>query len=96
MISGAFSGAIAQFVASPADLIKVQMQMEGLRKLQNLPPRFKSTWHACKILYRSNGIRGLWIGWIPNCQRAALLNMAGKFFLLLIIFNYVFLRFGHL
>jgi solute carrier family 25 uncoupling protein 27 len=76
MISGAFSGAIAQFVASPADLIKVQMQMEGLRKLQNLPPRFKSTWHACKILYRSNGIRGLWIGWIPNCQRAALLNMA--------------------
>jgi solute carrier family 25 uncoupling protein 27 len=76
MFSGLISGAFAQFVASPADLIKVQMQMEGLRKLQNLPPRFKSTWHACSTLYRLNGLKGLWIGWIPNCQRAALLNMA--------------------
>lgn len=77
MISGLVSGAFAQFVASPADLIKVQMQMEGLRARQNLPPRFTSTWHALVTLYRLNGFKGLWIGWIPNCQRAALLNMAG-------------------
>ncbi|TMS36816.1 hypothetical protein L596_003895 [Steinernema carpocapsae] len=77
MTIGLFSGAFAQFVASPADLVKVQMQMEGLRKLQNLPPRFHSTWHAFVTLYRANGFFGLWIGWVPNCQRAALLNMAG-------------------
>lgn len=77
MFSGLLSGAVAQFVASPADLVKVQMQMEGLRKRQNLPPRFNSTWHAFVSLYKMNGLRGLWIGWIPNCQRAALLNMAG-------------------
>uniref|UniRef100_A0A1I7Z842 Mitochondrial uncoupling protein 4 n=1 Tax=Steinernema glaseri TaxID=37863 RepID=A0A1I7Z842_9BILA len=76
MTIGLFSGAFAQFVASPADLVKVQMQMEGLRKLQNLPPRFHSTWHAFVTLYRANGFFGLWIGWVPNCQRAALLNMA--------------------
>lgn len=40
MICGLFSGAFAQFVASPADLVKVQMQVEGLRKLQKLPQRF--------------------------------------------------------
>lgn len=32
-------GAIAQFLASPTDLVKVQMQMEGRRRLEGLPPR---------------------------------------------------------
>ncbi|KAI6239097.1 Cht-1 [Aphelenchoides fujianensis] len=57
-------------------LVKVQMQMEGLRIRQNLPRRYSSTWAAFISVYRSNGIRGLWLGWVPNCQRAALLNMA--------------------
>ncbi|GMT06131.1 hypothetical protein PENTCL1PPCAC_28305, partial [Pristionchus entomophagus] len=76
MACGLVSGAVAQFVASPTDLVKVQMQMEGLRKMQNLPPRFTSTWHAFSSLHKQHGFRGLWMGWIPNCQRAALLNMA--------------------
>uniref|UniRef100_A0A0N4Z369 Mitochondrial uncoupling protein 4 n=1 Tax=Parastrongyloides trichosuri TaxID=131310 RepID=A0A0N4Z369_PARTI len=76
MFCGLVSGAVAQFAASPMDLVKVQMQMEGLRKLQNLPKRYHSTWQASKSLYRSQGLLGLWMGWVPNCQRAALLNMA--------------------
>jgi hypothetical protein len=39
MFCGLISGAVAQFFASPADLVKVQMQMEGIRRLQGLPPR---------------------------------------------------------
>lgn len=39
LIAGLVSGAVGQFVSSPADLIKVQMQTEGLRKRQGLPPR---------------------------------------------------------
>lgn len=31
-----------------------------------------------KIL-SEGGIRGLWAGWVPNVQRAALVNMGGKF-----------------
>jgi solute carrier family 25 uncoupling protein 27 len=77
LVAGLTSGCIAQFFASPADLIKVQMQIEGLRSRQGLPPRFKSTWHALASLYKAGGIKGLWLGWVPNCQRAALLNMAG-------------------
>lgn len=38
-LSGATSGAIAQYLASPADLVKVQIQMEGKRRLQGLEPR---------------------------------------------------------
>uniref|UniRef100_A0A914BUJ6 Mitochondrial uncoupling protein 4 n=1 Tax=Acrobeloides nanus TaxID=290746 RepID=A0A914BUJ6_9BILA len=76
LTTGLLSGAVAQFVASPADLVKVQMQMEGLRKRQNLPPRFKSSRHAFASIYRTNGFFGMWTGWIPNCQRAALVNMA--------------------
>ncbi|CEF60679.1 Mitochondrial uncoupling protein 4 [Strongyloides ratti] len=60
MFCGLVSGAVAQFAASPMDLVKVQI----------------STLQASKSLYKSQGFFGLWIGWIPNCQRAALLNMA--------------------
>jgi len=76
MFCGLISGSVAQFASSPADLVKVQMQMEGIRKLQQLPPRFNSTWHAVRVLYKQVGMRGLWAGWIPNCQRAGLVNMA--------------------
>ncbi|CAJ0938086.1 unnamed protein product, partial [Mesorhabditis belari] len=63
-ICGLVSGAVAQFFASPTDLVKVQMQMEGLRKLANLPPRYTNTWDAFRSVYRSHGFF------------AALLNMA--------------------
>lgn len=33
------AGAIGQFFASPTDLVKVQMQMEGKRKLEGKPLR---------------------------------------------------------
>ncbi|KHJ77675.1 hypothetical protein OESDEN_22705, partial [Oesophagostomum dentatum] len=32
MICGSVAGLVAQFAASPTDLVKVQMQMEGLRR----------------------------------------------------------------
>ncbi|CAI2354485.1 unnamed protein product [Caenorhabditis sp. 36 PRJEB53466] len=76
MLCGAFSGLIAQFAASPTDLVKVQMQMEGLRRLQKQPLRYSGGIDCFRSLYRTQGFFGLWIGWMPNCQRAALLNMA--------------------
>lgn len=39
VLSGLSAGAAAQFIASPTDLIKVQMQMEGRRRLDGKPPR---------------------------------------------------------
>lgn len=40
MIGGLSAGAMAQFIASPTDLVKVRMQMEGKRKLEGRPPRY--------------------------------------------------------
>ncbi|KAI5698362.1 hypothetical protein M8J75_005723 [Diaphorina citri] len=74
-ISGVSSGALAQFLSSPADLVKVQIQMEGKRQLQGKAPRVHSPWHAFQKILSEGGIRGLWKGSIPNVQRAALVNL---------------------
>ena len=39
ILSGLSAGALAQFFASPTDLVKVRMQMEGIRRLEGKPPR---------------------------------------------------------
>ncbi|XP_013401460.2 mitochondrial uncoupling protein 4 [Lingula anatina] len=75
VIGGLSAGAFGQFIASPTDLVKVQMQMEGKRRLEGHPPRVKSTWHAFSSLRKEGGVRGLWRGCVPNVQRAALVNM---------------------
>lgn len=32
---------------------------------------------AVKNILRENGMKGLWKGWLPNVQRAALVNLGG-------------------
>ena len=99
-LCGLTAGAMAQFLANPTDLVKVQMQMEGKRRLQGLPPRFyyllKILTNIINLSFRFVGVpgavlrivrdggslRALWTGWAANVQRAALVNMGGKFFLL--------------
>ncbi|XP_021565223.1 mitochondrial uncoupling protein 4 isoform X4 [Carlito syrichta] len=75
VIGGMMAGVIGQFLANPTDLVKVQMQMEGKRKLEGKPLRFRGVHHAFAKILAEGGIRGLWAGWIPNIQRAALVNM---------------------
>lgn len=74
-LCGVTAGALAQWMASPADLVKVQVQMEGKRRLLGLEPRVHSTAHAFKEIVRRGGFRGLWKGSVPNVQRAALVNL---------------------
>lgn len=38
-LGGMSAGALGQFMASPTDLVKVQIQMEGRRRLEGKPPR---------------------------------------------------------
>merc|ERR1719492_489876 len=75
VIAGMTAGGMGQFVASPTDLIKTQIQMEGKRRLQGKPPRVNGVYDAFKKIIAQNGIRGLWRGCWPNVQRAALVNL---------------------
>ncbi|KAL5019053.1 hypothetical protein ScPMuIL_004775 [Solemya velum] len=74
-LGGGIAGALGQFIASPTDLVKVQMQTEGRRLLEGKEMRVKNTAHAFRRIMAEGGIRGLWSGWLPNVQRAALVNM---------------------
>jgi len=74
-LSGLCAGSFGQLVASPMDLVKVQMQMDGSRQMQGKSPRFHSVFDALKKIIRKGGVKSLWAGWAPNVQRAALVNM---------------------
>ncbi|XP_057660917.1 mitochondrial uncoupling protein 4-like isoform X2 [Diorhabda carinulata] len=73
-ICGITAGMVGQFFASPADLIKVQLQMEGKRRMLGLPARVHGFRDAFYKIYEPGGIRGLWKGWVPSVQRAALVT----------------------
>ena len=74
-LAGVSAGGLAQFLASPADLVKVHIQMEGKRRLMGLEPRVHSTAHAFKEIVKRGGMVALWKGSVPNVQRAALVNL---------------------
>ena len=46
VVAGMTAGGVGQLVASPTDLIKTQIQMEGRRRLQGKPARVKGSWDA--------------------------------------------------
>ena len=75
IIAGMTAGALGQFIASPTDLVKVQMQLEGKSIVMGNPPKYRGTLHAFQCLLQQGGLRGLWRGWGPNCQRAALVQL---------------------
>ncbi|KAH8404890.1 hypothetical protein KR222_009279, partial [Zaprionus bogoriensis] len=72
---GMAAGAAANMISSPTDLIKVQMQMEGKRRLLGQPARVHNVIQATQYIYSKGGILGLWRGVVPNCTRAALVTM---------------------
>ncbi|KAG7302831.1 hypothetical protein JYU34_012811 [Plutella xylostella] len=74
-LGGLLAGSLAQLIASPTDLVKVQMQAEGRRRLQGKAPRFANCRQAYAMLYAESGVWGFWRGAVPNVQRAALVNM---------------------
>jgi len=69
---GGLSGGIGQFIASPADIMKVQMVVD--RKVNN-PPRYSGILNCFSQLYKSNGIKGFWKGVWPNVNRAMAVNL---------------------
>jgi solute carrier family 25 uncoupling protein 27 len=63
--NGFIAGGVSQFIASPADLIKIRIQ--GNPQLGVL--------QIFKSVYTKEGIAGLYKGWQPNVARAGLVNI---------------------
>jgi solute carrier family 25 uncoupling protein 27 len=74
-LAGMGAGAIGQFVATPTDLVKVQMQIEGQRIARGEAPRYRGTLDAFATLARRGGVRALYMGWGPAVQRAMLVQL---------------------
>ncbi|CAF0864518.1 unnamed protein product [Didymodactylos carnosus] len=68
VVSGMFSGAVANALASPTDLLKIRMQANH-PSIQN-----KGLFRAIISIAQKEGVRGLWRGVIPNAQRAAVVS----------------------
>jgi solute carrier family 25 uncoupling protein 27 len=62
---------IGQFIASPADLLKIRMQ-SSLRQAQ---PRYAGVMDAFRQTLTERGWAGMWRGVGPNVVRAGLVNM---------------------
>lgn len=45
-------------------------------------------WQAVTMVVQKGGVFSLWKGWVPNCQRAALVNMAGVPDIIFLNFQY--------
>ncbi|XP_063232026.1 mitochondrial uncoupling protein 4-like isoform X4 [Bacillus rossius redtenbacheri] len=73
--NGLAAGVVAQFLANPADLVKVRMQAEGRRRLRGLPPRTESLLRALRQIRAEGGVWALWKGCVPNMQRAGLVTL---------------------
>lgn len=75
VLAGMMAGGFGQFFASPTDLVKTQIQMEGRRRMLGQEPRVHGMMDALKNILAESGVRGLWRGCWPNVQRAALVNL---------------------
>lgn len=75
VVAGLGAGFLGQLIASPTDLVKVQMQLDGRRLAAGQQPRYSSSAQAARVLLAEGGARGMWRGWGPNCSRAALVQL---------------------
>jgi len=73
ILSGALSGAVSSGLANPTDLIKVRMQVDGMRAGQHA---YNGLIDAGVSIIRHEGVLGLWKGVIPTCSRATVLAAA--------------------
>jgi len=69
------SGGLGQFIASPTDFVKVQMQVEGLRVIMGQDRHYRNTYDCARTLLRKYGFFGMWSGCVPNVQRGALIQI---------------------
>ena len=68
------TGAMAISVANPTDVVKIRLQAQG-----RLPPDqrpYKGSMDCYSKIIADKGVKGLWIGVVPNIMRNSIINAA--------------------
>jgi len=61
-VSGAGSGVVHSVLISPVDLTKIQMQVQGVKGIQNIKS-YSSTLNVISRTYKNSGVRGIFRGY---------------------------------
>jgi hypothetical protein len=72
-IAGAGAGAIASAIANPTDLVKVRLQVDGMKTSQGVKPQYTGVADCFNQIIKNEGVAGFWKGAIPNVTRATVL-----------------------
>jgi len=72
ILAGMITGVSGITVANPFDLAKVKLQAQGARMAEGSQLQYKNTLDCYTKLFRTEGLRGGWIGWGPNASRYAI------------------------
>lgn len=70
-VAGGTAGALAAFFANPTDLMKVRLQVDGMKG--DAPKRYNGMVHCFKVIVKEEGFLGLWKGAAPTMGRATTL-----------------------
>jgi hypothetical protein len=88
-LTGFISGAVGQAIAAPTDVVKTRLQADGKRRFilkqgpgasggaESSAPRYRGTLDAFRVIWRTEGLAGLYRGVLPSVQRAGVINAAG-------------------
>lgn len=73
ILSGWTTSAFAISVASPADVVKVRLQAQG-RAPPEVPRLYNGVLDAYSKIAKTEGIKGLWTGYVPNLVRNSVIS----------------------
>lgn len=72
ILSGLSTGAMCVTVAQPTDVVKIRMQASGFLKHHN----YTGVFNAYHQIFKKEGVRGLWKGYVPNVARNSIMNVS--------------------
>jgi len=75
VIAGMLAGSVSAAIFNPTDLIKVRMQVDGMRP-NHSPPSYKGVVDATVSIVRGEGVTGLYTGVGATASRAAVVAAA--------------------
>jgi solute carrier family 25 uncoupling protein 8/9 len=73
--AGLATGAIGICIANPTDVVKVRLQAQG-RATNPSQVKYTGAFDCYKKTIAADGVRGLWVGIVPNIMRNSVINAA--------------------